>query len=64
MLTHIIPRAGGKLKILTKNIFHDFSFVDTKEKDAVRFEGKKGQDRIYEITLCKYLDPGNELPIA
>ena len=29
----------------------------------MRFEGEKGQDVIYEITLCKYLDPENELPI-
>ena len=24
------------------------------------FEGEKGQDAIYEITLCKYLHPENE----
>ena len=29
----------------------------------MRFEGEKGQDVIYEITLCKYLDPENDLPI-
>ena len=29
----------------------------------MRFEGKKGEDVIYEITLCKYLDPDNDLPI-
>ena len=56
LLTHIIPRAGDKLKKPTK-------FDDTEEKVAVRFEGEKGQDAIYEITLCKYLDPENELLI-
>ena len=40
-----------------------FSFDDMEEKVVVRFEGKKGQGAIYEITLCKYLDPKNELPI-
>ena len=35
----------------------------TEEKVVVRFENKKGQDAIYEITLCQYLDPDNELPI-
>ena len=40
-----------------------FSFDDTEEKVAVRSEGEKGQDAIYEIALCKYLDPENELPI-
>ena len=40
-----------------------FSFDDTEGKFAVRFEDEKGQDAIYETTLCKYLDPGNELPI-
>ena len=30
----------------------------------VRFESEKGLDAIYEITLCKYLDPENELPIG
>ena len=29
----------------------------------MRFEGEKGQDVIYEITLCKYLDPENDLSI-
>ena len=63
LLTHIISRAGDKLTRPTKESFHVFSFNDTKEKVAVRFEGKKGQDEIYEITLCRYLDPENELPI-
>ena len=40
-----------------------FSFDDTKEKVAVRFESKKDQNAIYEITLCRYLEPENELPI-
>ena len=35
----------------------------TQKKVAVRFEGEKGQDAIYEITLFKYLDPDNELPM-
>ena len=33
--------------------------MTTEEKVAVRFEGEKGQDEIYEITLCNYLDPEN-----
>ena len=57
LLTHIIPRAGDKLKIPTKESFYVFSFDDKKEKVAVRFEGEKGQDEIYEITLCKYPQP-------
>ena len=61
LLTHIIPRAGDKLKRPTKESFHVFSFDGTEEKVGVRFEGKKVQGVIYEITLCKYLDPGNEL---
>ena len=40
-----------------------FSFDDTKEKVVVRFESKKDQNAIYEITLCWYLEPENELPI-
>ena len=60
---HIIPRTGDKLKRPTKNFFHVFSCDVTKENVAVWFEGEKGQDEIYEITLCKYLDPDNELPI-
>ena len=63
LLIHIIPRAVAKLEKPTKEPFYVFSFDDTEEKVAVRFEGKKGQDAIYEITLCQYLDPENELPI-
>ena len=37
LLTHIIPRAGGKLKKPTKELFYVFSFHDTEEKVAVRF---------------------------
>ena len=59
LLTHITLKAGDKLK----KPFHVFSFDNTEEKVAVRFEGEKGQDVIYKITLCKYLDPENELPI-
>ena len=43
--------------------FHVFSFDDTEEKVAVRFEDEKGQDAVYVITLHKYLDPDNELSI-
>ena len=63
VLMHIIPRAGEKLKRPTRKSFHVFSFADTEERVAVRFEGEKDQDAIYEITLCKYLDLDNELPI-
>ena len=63
LLIHIIPRAGGKLKKPTKEPFHVFSFDDTEENVAVRFEGGKSQDAIYEITFCQYVDPENELPI-
>ena len=63
LLTYIIPRAGDKLKRPTKKSFHVFSFDDTEENAAVRFEGKKGKNAIYEITLCKHLDPDNKLPI-
>ena len=31
-LTHIIPRAGGKLKRPTKKCFHVFSFDDTRKR--------------------------------
>ena len=62
-MTYIISGIGDKLKKPTKNFFHVFSFDDTEDKVAVRFEDKKGQDGIYEITLCQYLDPENELPI-
>ena len=51
LLIHIIPRAGDKLKTPTKESFYVFSFDDTEEKVAVRFEGEKCQDAIYEITL-------------
>ena len=60
LLTHIIPRAGDKLKRPTKKYFHVFSFDDTEEKVVVRFQGEVGQDGIFETTLCKYLDPENE----
>ena len=63
LLSHIILKAGDKLKKPTKRSLHVFSFNDTEEKVAVRFEGGKGQDAIYEITLCRYLEPENELPI-
>ena len=62
-LSPIIPKAGDKLKKPMKGPFYVFSFDDTGEKVAVRFESEKGQDAIYKITLCQYLDPGNELPI-
>ena len=48
LLTHIIPRAGDKLKRPTKKPFYVFSFDDTEEKAAVRFQGEKGQDAIYD----------------
>ena len=63
LLTHIIPRAGDKLKRPTKKSFDVLLFGDTEEKVAVTFEGEKGQDSIYEITLYQYLDLENELPI-
>ena len=56
-------RAGDKLRRPTKESFHVLSFDDTEEKVAVRFEGDQDQDVIYEITLYKYLNPDNELPI-
>ena len=46
-----------------QRMFHLFSFDDTEQKVVVKFEGEKVQDAIYETTLCKYLDPDNELPI-
>ena len=49
LLTHIIPRAGNKLKKPTKGSFYVFSFDDTEEKVAVRFGDKKGQDATHEI---------------
>ena len=54
----------GQAERPTKKSFHVFSFDDKEEKVAVRFEGEKGQDATYEITLCKYLDPDNQLPIG
>ena len=63
LLTHIIPRARDKLKRGTKESFHVFSFDYAEKKVTVRFESEKGQDATHEITLCKYLYPGNELPI-
>ena len=63
LLARIILRPGDKLKRPTKKSFDVFSFDDREKKVAVRFEGEKGQDAIYEITLSKYLDPENELPI-
>ena len=63
LLIHIIPRAGDKLKKPTKEPFYVFSFDDTEEKVALRFEEEKGQDAIYEIRLYQYLDPENELPM-
>ena len=38
LLTHVIPWGGDKLKKPTKESFHVFSFDDTEEKVAVRFE--------------------------
>ena len=52
----------NKLKRPTKKFFHVFSFDGTEEKVVVRLEGEKSQVVIYEITLCKYLNPDNELP--
>ena len=64
LLTHKIPRTGEKLKRPNKKSFYVFSFDDTEEKVVGRFEGKKGQDAIYKITLSKYLDLDNKLPIG
>ena len=62
LFIHTISRVEDKLKNLTKELFYAFSFDDTEEKVAVRFEGEEGgQDAIHEITLCWYLDPENEL---
>ena len=60
LLQHIIPKIGDKLKKTTKEPFYVFLFDDTEEKVVVRFEGEKGQDATYEITLCQYLDPANK----
>ena len=62
LLTRIIPRARDKLKRPTNKSFHVFLFDDTEEKSDW-FENEKDQDAIHKITLCKYLDPYNELPI-
>ena len=56
-------QGGDKLKKPIKDPFYIFSLDDTEGKVAVRFECEKGQDAIYEITLCQYLDPENELLI-
>ena len=61
LLPHIIPKAGDKLKNPTKEPFYVFSFDDTEEKVAVRFEGD--DSLTYTVTLCQYLDAENELPI-
>ena len=61
LLTHIIPRAGDKLKKPTKEPFCVFSFDDAEEKVAVRFEGD--DSLTYTVTLCQYLGPENKLPI-
>ena len=37
-----------------------FFYLMTQEKVVVRFEGEKGQDETYEMTLCQYLDPANK----
>ena len=64
LLPHIIIRAGDKLEKPTKEPFYVFSFDGTEEKVLVKSEGEKeGQDVIYEITMCRYLDPENELPM-
>ena len=61
LLSHIIPKVGDKLKKPTKEPFYVFSFNDTAEKVAVRFEGD--DSLTYTVTLCQYLDPDNKLPI-
>ena len=43
LLRHIIPSPGDKLTKSTKKSFHVFSFDDTEEKVAVRFEGERSQ---------------------
>ena len=50
-----------KLKKPAKKSFHVFSFDDTEERVAVRFEGD--DSLVYTVTLCQYLDPENELHI-
>ena len=70
LLTHIIPKTRDKLKKPTKEPFYVFSFDDTEEKVAVRFEGDdrpaaqlSEHSLTYTVTLCQYLNPENELPI-
>ena len=69
LLRHIIANPGDKLKKPTKKSFHVFSFDDTEEKVAVRFEGEGSQGgegshgSTNAVTLCHYLDPDNKLPI-
>ena len=61
--TAAAPKIGDKLEKNTKESFHVFFFFDdTVEKVVLRFEGEKGQDATYEITLCQYLDPEKKLP--
>ena len=50
LISHIIPKTGGKLKKPTKESFHIFLFDDTEEKVAVRFEGD--DSLTYTVTLC------------
>ena len=44
LLSHIISRTRNKLKKPTREPLYVFSFDDTEEKVAVKFEGEKGQD--------------------
>ena len=53
----------GQVEKAHQRAFHVFSFDDREGKVSVRFKSEKDQDAIYEITLCQYLDPENELPI-
>ena len=55
LLSDIIPKVGDRLKKPTKEPFYVFSFDDTEEKVAVRFEGD--DSLTYTVTLCQYLDP-------
>ena len=57
LLSHIFPRVGDKLKMPTKEPFYAFSFDDTEEKLAVRFEGEKDQDEICKITIMSVPRP-------
>ena len=63
-LTHIIPRAGDKSKRSTKESFHMFSFDDTEKKVAVRLEGEKAENAIYNATLSYSLFCGASLSSA